>query len=226
MITHHPAEELLAAYAAGSLDEATSLAMATHLTLCPACRAVHDDFEALGGVLVCENAADTLKPDALAATLGMIREAGSGVADSGVATAMRPQPSTVATAGSSLLPLPLQYYVGGDLAAAKWRPLGPGIHHMPLIADGAASARLLRIAPGRSVFEHSHEGNEITIVLRGSYSAGGENFRRGDLEMADGTVSHRPVAGSEDICVCLAVTDAPLRFGNFLGRVMQPFIGI
>jgi putative transcriptional regulator len=221
MITHHPGEELLAAYAAGSLDEATSLAMATHLTLCPACRSVYQDFEALGGVLVSENAADALKPDALAATLGMIREARSEVA-----TISLPQRSAAATTGAPLFPLPLQYYVGGDLGAAKWRPLGPGIHHMPLIADRTATARLLRIAPGRSVFEHSHDGNEITIVLRGSYSAGGESFRRGDLEMADGTVSHRPVAGSEDICVCLAVTDAPLRFGNWLGRMMQTFIGI
>ncbi|WP_374379553.1 ChrR family anti-sigma-E factor [Dongia sp.] len=221
MITHHPGEDLLALYAAGSLDEANSLAIVTHLTLCPACRAVCDDFEALGGALMDENSADTLKPDALAGTLGMIREARSEVTAISV-----PQRSAAPTAGASILPLPLQYYVGGDLAVARWRTLGPGIHHMPLITDGAATARLLRIAPGRSVFEHSHAGNEITIVLRGSYSAGGEEFRRGDLEMADGSVSHRPIAGSEDICVCLAVTDAPLRFGNWIGRLMQPFIGI
>lgn len=221
MIVHHPGEELLAAYAAGSLDEANALAMATHLTLCPACRAVYQDFEALGGVLVSENAADPLKQDAFAATLGRIR-----AAESGVDTLTRQQPTPAAIAAPATFPLPLQHYVGGDLDAVKWRALGHGIHHMPLLSGNAGSARLLRIAPGRSVFEHSHAGNEITIVLRGSYSAGGENFRRGDLEMADSSVSHRPVAGNEDVCVCLAVTDAPLRFGNWLGRIMQPFIGI
>lgn len=221
MITHHPGEELLAAYAAGSLDEATSLAMATHLTLCPACRRGYSDFEAIGGALVSEGAADTMKPDALAATLGMI-----GKAQSGAESDRQLQPSATTTAAPSLFPLPLQYYVGGDLDAAKWRALGHGIHHMPLLARNAVSARLLRIAPGRAVFEHSHAGNEITLVLRGSYTAGGKNFRRGDFEMADDTVSHRPTAGSEDICVCLAVTDAPLRFGNWLGRMVQPFIGI
>ncbi len=221
MITHHPGEELLAAYAAGSLDEATSLAMATHLTLCLACRAGYRDFEALGGALVKECPADTLKPDSFATTLGMIR-----ASQSGAETVMLQRPSTATTIAPALFPLPLQHYVGGDLDAAKWRTLGYGIHHMPLISETASSARLLRIAPGRSVFEHSHAGNEITLVLRGSYSAGGKSFRRGDFEMADDTVSHCPTAGSEDICVCLAVTDAPLRFGNWLGRIVQPFIGI
>lgn len=221
MITHHPGEELLAAYAAGSLDEATSLAMATHLTLCPICRAGYDDFEAIGGALVSDSTTDTMKPDALAATLGMICKARSGAE----ADRQRQQSATT-NAAASLFPLPLQHYVGGDFEAAKWRALGPGIYHMPLIARDAVSARLLRIAPGRAVFEHSHTGNEITLVLRGSYSAGGKSFQRGDFEMADDTVSHRPMAGSEDICVCLAVTDAPLRFGNWLGRIVQPFIGI
>jgi putative transcriptional regulator len=221
MITHHPSEEIIAAYAAGSLDEASSLALATHLTLCPTCRRVCEGFEELGGNLVVEMAAETLRPDALTATLARARAVTENQATA--RNAVRP---VFAQETRPLFPMPLQYYVGGDQGAAKWKALGPGIQHMPLIADGASTARLLRIAPGKSVFEHSHEGNEMTIVLRGSYQAGGETFRRGDLEMADGDVSHRPVAGMDDVCICLAVTDAPLRFGNWLGRLMQPFIGI
>jgi len=110
--------------------------------------------------------------------------------------------------------------------AAKWRTLGPGIQHMPLVAADGVTARLLRIAPGRSVFDHSHGGTELTLVLNGSYLAQGQRFVRGDLEMADENTQHRPVAGAEDVCICLAVTDAPLRFGNWIGRLMQPFIGI
>lgn len=219
MITHHPGEELVAAYAAGTLDEASSLAIATHLTLCPSCRHVFLEFEALGAALVDEMAVVPMAQDAFAATMARARAPG------GEQRLDRPAP-LARQRQSAVLPLPLQNYVGGDLAAAKWRPLGPGIHHMPLISADGVTARLLRIAPGKSVFAHSHGGSELTLVLKGSYEAGGARFARGDLEMADDSVNHRPVAGIEDVCVCLAVTDAPLRFENWLGRLMQPFIGI
>ena len=35
-IDHHPSEELLLDYATGALDEGWSIALATHLALCPA----------------------------------------------------------------------------------------------------------------------------------------------------------------------------------------------
>lgn len=216
MIAHHPGEELIAAYAAGVLDEASALALATHLTLCPRCRKHHAEIEALGGALIEDMAAVPMSETALADTLARVR------AEPRRAETSQPRP----TKATSLLPLPLQFYVGGDIEAAKWKPLGPGIQHMPLIDEDGASARLLRIAPGRSVFEHSHHGNELTLVLQGSYQSLGAWYRRGDLEMADGNTEHRPVAGTDDTCICLAVTDAPLRFGHWLGRLMQPFIGI
>jgi len=76
------------------------------------------------------------------------------------------------------------------------------------------------------VFAHGHAGNEMTLVLQGSYRAGGARFRAGDVECADEATNHQPVADPGETCVCLAVTDAPLRFGNLLGRMMQPFIRI
>jgi putative transcriptional regulator len=97
---------------------------------------------------------------------------------------------------------------------------------MPLVNSEGVTARLLRIAPGRSVFDHGHSGSELTLVLKGSYNSQGERYARGDIEVADETVTHRPVAGTEDVCICLAVTDAPLRFDSWIGRLMQPFIGI
>lgn len=216
MIAHHPGEELIAAYAAGTLDEASALALATHLTLCPQCRSQHAEMEALGGALIEDIAATPMSENALADTLARVRS------EPRLVKSRQPSPAKSAP----VLPLPLQFYVGGDIEAAKWKAIGPGIHHMPLIEQDGTSARLLRIAPGRSVFEHSHNGNEMTLVLRGSYQSLGAWYRRGDLEMADGTIEHRPVAGTDDTCICLAVTDAPLRFEHWLGRLMQPFIGI
>ncbi len=217
-VNHHPSEDFIAAYAAGALDEANALAIATHLTLCPACRRQTTTYETLGATLVEDLPEMAMSSDAFAATMARVRSTAPSVKAAAI--------SKHAPTSSILLPAPLRHYVGGDIGKAAWRSLGPGIHHMPLISSGGVTARLLRIAPGRSVFDHSHGGSELTVVLQGSYQAQGETFTRGDLEIADETVKHRPVAGPEDVCICLAVTDAPLRFDNWLGRLMQPFIGI
>ena len=52
MPEHHLSEEILMAYAAGSLPEALSLVVASHITLCPECRAAVEAYEALGGSLM------------------------------------------------------------------------------------------------------------------------------------------------------------------------------
>lgn len=217
---HHPTDDLVFAYAGGSLDEAKSLVVATHLALCPACRGAVADAEALGGALIEDMAGEPLAGDALAATL----QRAAGRRDAA------PRPLAVAPgAGTTglVLPQPLRSYVGGDLADVAWKTLGPGIQHRELIRSATgATARLLRIQPGLAVFNHGHSGQELTLVLQGSYRSGGRQFQRGDLEVADDTVEHAPVAGSEAVCICLAVTEAPLRFKNLIGRLMQPFIGI
>jgi putative transcriptional regulator len=220
-ITHHPGEDLIAAYVAGALDEASALAIATHMTLCPCCRRQAAEYEALGGNLIDALPEAAMADGSLAATLARAKAPAPEAA-----SLSAPTKNALAPSSSIVLPAPLRRYAGGDVDAVKWRPLGPGIHHMPLVNAEGVTARLLRIAPGRSVFDHGHGGSELTLVLRGSYSSQGERYARGDIEVADESVNHRPVAGTEDVCICLAVTDAPLRFDSWIGRLMQPFIGI
>jgi putative transcriptional regulator len=99
--------------------------------------------------------------------------------------------------------------------------------HLPLrVADGQTSARLLCIRAGKPVPTHGHRGAELTVVLSGVLIDGDEIFRRGDVEITDDTVVHQPRAGDEADCICLAVTDAPLRFMNIVSRLVQPFLRI
>ncbi|MEQ9124613.1 MAG: transcriptional regulator, partial [Alphaproteobacteria bacterium] len=51
-------------------------------------------------------------------------------------------------------------------------------------------------------------------------------YRRGDLQEADATLQHQPHATPGEDCICLAVTDAPLRFRAWLPRVAQRFLRI
>lgn len=226
-IHHHAPDDLLLAYAAGDLDEGLSLVIATHLALCATCRETVRQAEAAGGALLEAIVPIAVGPEVLGNVLDRIdREVPPrrSNGNAGRRTGSRPS-GTVHHDTDVIFPEPLRGYVGGDLSGLRWRSLGRGAYHVPVVR-GDTTARLLRIPAGRPVPEHGHSGRELTLVLKGSFSDSRGEFRRGDLEDCDDTVHHQPIAGSEEDCICLAVTEAPLRFKSMAARVVQPFIGI
>ena len=218
-INYHPSEDFLLAYAAGDLGEAWSLVIATHLALCPVCRGAVRDAEAIGGALIDELAPETLAGDALEKTLARA-----------AASQSMPAAAPASSGGGGavpVLPQPLRDYAGGDVDDLRWHRLGRGAYHIPLVKSGGGEvARLLKIPAGQPVPEHGHSGLELTMVLCGSFADESGRFARGDVETADADMVHQPVAEPGEDCVCLAVTDARLRFRSPLARLAQPFIGI
>jgi len=210
-IQHHLTDDLLLGYAAGTLPEAFGLVVATHLSLCDECRARSEAFDAVGGSLLGALETADLAEDSLQATLRRIA--------AGPPTE-RPRRSR------GLFPAPLQDYVGGDLAAVRWRPVGMGVRQSILRTDRGATARLLYIPAGAAVPDHSHRGRELTLVLQGAFRDEDGRFGPGDIEIADEAVQHTPTAEEGLPCICLAATDAPLRFRSLIPRLAQPFFRI
>ncbi|MGX0903808.1 putative transcriptional regulator [Roseovarius sp. MBR-79] len=212
-IKHHLTDALLMAYSAGSLPEAFSLTVATHISMCDECRARLGAFDTVGGSLL-EEVATPMAEDSLAATMTRIR-AGAGTERE------RPAPRK-----SGLLPAPLRDYVGGDLQSVRWRPIGMGVKQAILPTAKDATARLLYIPAGAAVPDHGHRGTELTLVLRGAFVDETARFGPGDIEVANEAMDHMPVADIGDDCICLAATDAPLRFRALMPRLAQPFLRI
>ncbi|WP_373283291.1 ChrR family anti-sigma-E factor [Frigidibacter albus] len=210
-IQHHLTDDLLMGYAAGTLPEAFSLVVATHLSLCDDCRARSEAYDALGGSLLGALETAELAEDSLQATL---RRIAAG------------PPSERPRKSGALFPAPLQDYVGGDLAAVRWRPVGMGVRQAILRTDRNATARLLYIPAGAAVPDHSHRGRELTLVLQGAFRDEDGRFGPGDIEIADEAVQHTPTAEAGLPCICLAATDAPLRFRSLIPRLAQPFFRI
>ena len=122
---------------------------------------------------------------------------------------------------------PLRDYADGDFAGLGWLAVGSGIRQVPLNTRGLGStARFLSIPTGKSVPDHGHRGFEATLVLAGSFYDRDSWYRRGDVAVADPSVVHRPAAESEEDCICLAATDARLKFRVPIPRLLQPFHGI
>ena len=218
-ISHHPGEDLLLDYVAGSLAETWSLAVAAHLALCPICRRTVSELEAVGGELMSAVAPVSVEEDLYKSIVA----ATNAVHEDSVPS----RPVTDSSGPNPTLPEPLRSYLGGDVDSLEWRRLGLGAHQLPIpTGDEQTTARLLRIPAGRPVPTHSHGGLELTLVLSGAFSDVTGTYSRGDLQEADENIDHQPHAALGEDCICLAVTDAPLRFKSLAARVAQPLIGI
>ncbi|MCC5955769.1 MAG: cupin domain-containing protein [Natronohydrobacter sp.] len=216
MITHHLSDKLLMAYSAGSLPEAFNLAVATHIALCDECRARLASFDAVGGAILeqAQDEAFALQDGALAATLARIKA---------MPPVTKPTPRHAQT---GVLPEPLAGYIGGDVETIRWRNIGGGVRQAILPTSKAATARMLYIPAGVAVPDHGHNGLEMTLVLQGAFADETARFGRGDIEIADEDLDHQPIAEPGEDCICLAVTDAPLKFRAILPRLAQPFLRI
>ncbi|PKU22268.1 ChrR family anti-sigma-E factor [Telmatospirillum siberiense] len=212
--TFHPSDEFLMAYGAGSLDESSALLLATHLALCPRCRAEVGRIEALGGAIIEDLEPSDMGADALVSVLAKLDE-----------PPPRPQPRCPA-GGPSGLPSPLRDYLPADIDALPWKRLAAGIEQAILLQGRGIRARLLRIGAGITVPEHGHGGMEMTMVLRGGFSDLGRGYARGDVAMADPQVVHSPAADGGETCLCLAVTDAPLKLTGLVGMLVNPFLDL
>lgn len=210
-IVHHLNDRLLMGYSAGTLPEAFSLVVATHISMCDDCRARLAAFDAVGGAVMEMLDVAELAADSLEATMRLIA---AGASD------------PVVRHPGGILPGPVCDYIGGDLDAVKWRSIGLGVRQAQLRTAPDATVRLLYIPAGAAVPDHGHRGEELTLVLRGAFRDEAGRYGPGDIEIANETVEHQPVAEPGEDCICLAATDAPLKFRALLPRLAQPFIRI
>jgi putative transcriptional regulator len=205
-VTHHPPLELLAGFAAGSLDAGEHLVVAVHVARCPACQRFVHAIEAVGGSSI-----DAATPVPMKA----------GAFEAVVAQLDRAEPSTVpdrvpdhADEDHDLPELLRHYRIG------RRRRIAPGIILRPIELPGAARSRafLLQSAPGARMLEHTHTGTELTCVLRGSFSHEGGQYGPGDFDFGDEELDHQPIVGAGEPCLCLVAMTGDLRMNGFFGR--------
>lgn len=209
--TDHPIDALMAQYAAGQLSPALHGLVAAHLAIKPENRGFVGALEAI-------RAQDL---DSVAPTTIRNRDSRlAAIFDAPVAGA-RP------IAQDGILPAPLADFIGYRLDAVPWRTVLPGIRelHVPHAEKTGGEASLFWIKPGRIMPSHTHDGTEVTLVLKGGFSDATGHYRRGDIAIADSELDHRPRADEDEDCFCFAVTDAPLRLTGPVGRIFQRFFG-
>jgi putative transcriptional regulator len=208
-ITHHTPDAMLAAYSSGSLPQPYALIVAAHISLCQECRAALGAHQAAGGAVL-----DSVGEEALS----------KGLKSNILAQLDTPVAPENTFKRWGVFPGPVMEALKGK--PPRWKPLGMGLRQSILRSEHEGSVRLLYIPPGQPVPDHSHNGLELTLVLQGSFSDNTGQFGVGDLEVADQELEHTPIADTGAPCICLAATDAPLRFNSLIPRLLQPLFRI
>ena len=214
---HHPKPDTLADYAAGRLDEARGVVVATHNEMCAACRLQVSDLEALGGLCLAGSEPVAMNAPSMAAFWERAGEQEVPLPGNGV---------RIANDIDLLAAPPLRRFLKGGLDNIAWKQVAPGLSQHILDADGYRDGvlRLLKISPGTRMPTHTHSEEELTLVLRGAYKDQVGEFRPGDLADLNDGVMHAPEAFGDEDCICLIATNAPLVFKDLIGKVMQPFV--
>ena len=208
-VTHHPPPELLASFAAGSLDAGEHLVVAVHVSGCSTCRRFVRAAERIGGSTLEAVEPVPMKDGAFEAVMAKLDR-----------PSPRPDAPTVGPADDDLPEILRHYRIG------RRRRVAPGVSLRPIELPGSSRSRafLLQSGPGTRMLEHTHTGTELTCVLRGSFSHEGGRFGPGDFDYGDETLDHQPIVGGDEPCLCLVAMTGNLRMNGFFGRLINPFV--
>lgn len=198
-------DALLAAYAAGTLPRSLHALMGAHLELNDGSRTYVRSLEA------------SLSRGVELTSAGPIQNRSARLASIFECAAAEPRKAAA-------LPRALEHFLGHDLENLSFSTVLPGIREHRVEAGDGTVAVLYRIRPGRKMPQHTHEGSEVTLVIRGGFSDESGHFVRGDVAVTDEHVDHVPVADAGEECVCFAVMDAPLRLTGPIGRMFNRFL--
>jgi putative transcriptional regulator len=200
---HHPADDILTAYAAGALEPGFGLVVAAHLEACAHCRGRVSVFEAASGAALADLPETDVAADALANVMARLDAAPAPAAND-----RRP----------FLQRLPLR--------SKKW--VAPGVWVAAVDTPHAPNNRVyvLSVAPGMPTARHEHSGAEFCTVLKGAYRDEIGLFAAGDFAAAYDDLNHQPVVQGDEACVCLFATEGRLKPQGFFGRIAFGFADV
>lgn len=211
---HHLDTATLIGYSSGALPTAFTVVVRTHLDACAQCRKQLLDADRVGGQLLRQQEGAALSATARDTMLARLKS-------KPMLPAMA-APDVSAHVDADLLPSSLHAHFGSRYSELRWSWIGPGVQHIRASDVTDSHLMLLRTSPGRCIPQHGHAGNELTMILRGAYDDALGHFAPGDVADLDDAVEHQPVTAAGVHCICVAATDAPLRFSGWMARTLQP----
>lgn len=223
-MTREPSSDwLLMQYAAGALPPYESMLVAAYLATSAAARHKYATFEAAGGRMIDNVEPVSVTHNCLNNILAVIEPAGEA------ATPHPAAPAAQKVASDCVLPTFMRRLLDTHCPQQNmnWQSISSGVAKIDIrlchSEPRQRKLRLMRIAPDRQTPTHTHAGIEMTLVLEGSYHDGQARYLPGDLVIVTAEeAEHTPRAGA-DGCVCMILSEAPVRFHNPLLQALNLF---
>lgn len=209
---HSADEEVMAAHAAGTLPTGQHLVLSCQADLQPAIAQKLAAYDAVGGAVI-----ETAKSEELSdGFIGRLMKTLSDDVTTENAVPARPD-------APDWMPSALSDYLDRADIELKWRSVGPGVQHAPIVTRKSGERiYLLRAAPGTKMPVHSHSGEEWTLILQGGYHVDETGYTRGDLHCEDEACEHQPIIDDHgEACISLVADQGRLKFRNPLLKLVQ-----
>lgn len=230
MIKHRPDDNMLAEYAAGSLDWGLSLAVAAHLHFCSSSRNRVQQLNAVGGALLNTSKPEAVDSDAFQQLMSKIRTQDQSATEANKTPIVAKPKFAPGKLNKDLLLVDLPPVVQRLLPEdkpVKWRFVSPALRMARLYTgQNKYEVAFHRISTGGKVAEHDHQGLEVTLVLKGSFSDGDGVYTEGDFLVRQPGDVHRPTATQNQDCLCLSVVEAPVSLTGVMGKLINPFLSV
>jgi putative transcriptional regulator len=225
MIKYHPEDNQLKAFVAGELSPALALVVSAHIDMCEVCQHKAQLFSEelakyhLGSMSVPEKNENSVIQDLDENMQQMFDQITALPPIRKKVT--NPLPTHLEFEGRRFaLPRALQRYAS---KTANWSPIAGRLWQAPVDMGLEAKATFFFLEKDSNVPEHTHRGNELTLVIDGEFSDGLDNYSEGDLILMDRTHTHSPHSQAEEGCLVFSIVDAPLHFTSGLARLLNPF---
>lgn len=215
MINRHPDPQLLVEYSSGTLALAPSIAVTTHLQLCGTCSGATKSLNQLGGDFIDQVETTPVSENLLEKILASINE------EPNINPDHKNLKGTVDDVAHALPSYVRKLLPEGNL---RWQFLSPSLRIATLsVGEEENELALHRIKAGGKAPEHNHAGQEITVVLTGTFSDEDGIYQPGDFIVRQPGDVHRPMSAQNEECICLSVLAAPIKLTG-INRLMNPFL--
>lgn len=220
MPNFHPDISILNDYSAGTLSVSLSIAVKAHLELCPECRNSVQHLEQAGAYF--------LEQKSSPVSQGLFTSMMSKIDADNTASEKIHKPRKIDkhSQSNSNLPLILQKLVNGSIEELNWRNLGKKLRiSRVLTGDKKNQLAFYHIKAGGKVPHHKHKADEITLVLKGSFSDKDGIYKKGDFVVRTVGEQHSITATHNEDCLCLAVEEKPIAFTGFFS-LLNPLLSV
>ncbi|MBX2807191.1 MAG: ChrR family anti-sigma-E factor [Cellvibrionaceae bacterium] len=210
-------------FVAGSLAPAQAIAVSAHLAYCSQCRQQVKKLETLGGQLLEGLAPANVDAEDFEKLLAHLDQATTDKQHTEASTA---HTNAATDPTDKDLPFIINQLLSRQISL-QWKSIGTSLKSAHLHTGQIThEVSLHRIAAGGKIAQHDHRGEEITLVMKGSFSDEDGLYQTGDFVLKQPGEVHRPLAAKHEPCLCLVVQQAPIALTGLLTKWINPFLKI